>query len=135
MSTFEDLVSSRRAWIENELKPWCLTAKRRDLVLAEAEWPNIGGKAATEKTLWFWAWSRFPGLCDAALSGISETHPVTIHLEGGGTAHGFPDARESKYGQLVLVGADGQAHGPYSIDEIREIVCGGEGNSASAQTQ
>ncbi|MDX1968012.1 MAG: antibiotic biosynthesis monooxygenase, partial [Planctomycetaceae bacterium] len=69
---FAALVESRKGWIEDRLRPWCQRALRSDLLLAENEWVDIAGKADPEKTLWAWAWNRFPDLVHADL-GIDET--------------------------------------------------------------
>ena len=41
MATFDELVSSRKQWIEKVLKPWCQRAAHKDLTLAEQEWGDI----------------------------------------------------------------------------------------------
>ena len=128
MQTFADLVSSRKAWLADVLAPWCRQAVVKDLRLAELEWVDIAGKVDSEKTLWYWAWSRFPDLVHAELVGIDETREVTITLRDGRSVAGFPDARQSVQGQLVLVGRDpldprrSEEHGPFSLDEIAAIV-------------
>ena len=127
MQTFADLVSSRKAWLADVLAPWCRQAVVKDLRLAELEWIDIAGKVDPEKTLWYWAWSRFPDLVHAELVGIDETREVTITLRDGRSVAGFPDARQSAQGQLVLVGRDphnprrAEEHGPFSLDEIAAI--------------
>jgi hypothetical protein len=124
MHTFSDLVSSRRAWLADVLTPWCRQAGLKDLRLAELEWGDIAGKVDPAKTLWYWAWSRFPDLVHAELSGIDETREVMVTLLDGRSVAGFPDARQSVQGQLVLVGRDpldsrrSEEHGPFSLDEI-----------------
>lgn len=124
MHTFADLVASRKAWIETELKPWCAQAALRDLRQAEQAWPDIAGKVDPEKTLWFWAWSRFPDLVNADLQAIDEAQHLQITLRDGRTLVGFPDARQSERGELVLVAADNanpRRHvelGPFPLDEI-----------------
>jgi hypothetical protein len=114
-NTFADLVASRKDWIHQTLRVWCQRAGRRDLLLAEAEWFDIAGKADVTKTLWAWAWSRFPDLVHEDL-GIDETAEVEVTLRTGQTVRGYPDARQSVAGRLVLIG--GQTHGPFPIDEI-----------------
>src|SRR5580704_17394105 len=104
MHTFADLVSSRKAWLANVLVPWCRQAAVKDLRLAELEWGDIAGKVDPAKTLWYWAWSRFPDLEHGELVGIDETREVQVTLRDGRTIAGFPDARQSVEGQLVLVG-------------------------------
>jgi hypothetical protein len=128
MQTFADLVASRKAWLSDVLAPWCAQASVKDLKRAELEWVDIAGKVDPEKTLWFWAWSRFPDLVNADLAAIDEARKVTVTLRDGRAFTGFPDARQSKLGQLVLVARDPgrsgghEDHGPYSIDEIVTVV-------------
>ena len=127
MHTFADLVSSRRAWLADVLAPWCRQAAVKDLRLAELEWGDIAGKVDPAKTLWYWAWSRFPDLVHGELVGIDETREVQVTLRDGRSVAGFPDARQSVQGQLVLVGRDqidphrSEEHGPFSLDEIAAI--------------
>lgn len=127
MNTFADLAKSRRDWIQNVLTPWCLQATRKELLQAEHEWVDVAGKVDPVKTLWFWAWSRFPELVNAELFGIDETHEVTVTLADGQEHRGYPDARESEHGELVILGSDPNGsrrlvvHGPFSIDDIRGI--------------
>jgi len=127
MQSFSELVASRKSWIVNELVPWCTRAAFKDLKLAELEWGDIAGKVDPEKSLWFWAWSRFPALVHPELMGIDETREVQVRLHDGRVARGFPDARQSRQGQLVLVARDRanpkreDRHGPFSIDEISAI--------------
>ena len=124
MQTFADLVASRKAWLSDVLAPWCAQASVKDLKRAELEWGDIAGKVDPEKTLWFWAWSRFPDLVNGDLAAIDEARKVTVTLRDGRTFTGFPDARQSKQGQLVLVGVGSgqyEDHGPLSIDEIASI--------------
>ena len=124
MHTFTDLVDSRKAWLANELIPWCARAALKDLKLAELEWIDIAGKVDPEKSLWFWAWSRFPELVHPELMGIDETRQVKVLLRDGRSFIGYPDARQSKQGHLVLVApapansGRHELHGPFSIDEI-----------------
>lgn len=126
MSTFGQLAASRREWIDHTLIPWCRQSSRRDLVAALQDWTNLAGKVDPDKTLWYWAWSRFPDLVHDELAGIDETVHVTVTLKDGIVASGYPDARESSLGQLVLLatGPDRQRHslGPFSIDDIASIV-------------
>jgi hypothetical protein len=125
MPTFADLVTSRREWIESTLKPWCRQATRANLLLAEQEWLNIAGQVEPEKTLWLWAWSRFPVLCVEDLPGIEESFAVTVTLRDGSQHSGYPDARRSRQGRLVLIGTQqcsrGGESGPFSIDDIHQI--------------
>jgi hypothetical protein len=119
MQTFLELAASRRQWIEETLMPWCQQACRAELRRAELEWTDLAGRPDPAKTLWFWAWSRFPELVSADLSTLNETLLVRIRLHDGRCVEGFPDARESLAGQLVLLDDRGVLQGPYSIDEIR----------------
>lgn len=127
MSTFTDLVASRKAWIDSELKPWCQQAASRDLRMAEELWPDIAGKVDPQKTLWLWAWSRYPALVHADLQAIDETRAVTVTLHDGRTFTGFPDARKTRQAGLVLLCADPQnprrfvEEGPLLLDDIAAI--------------
>ena len=84
---------------------------------------DIAGKVDENATLWTWAWSRFPDLVYEGLSGVNETREVTVTLNSGETATGFPDARQSTMGQLVLVSSDLRQPqiGPFSIDDIARV--------------
>jgi heme-degrading monooxygenase HmoA len=121
---FAGLVASRKGWIERQLKPWCRRAKRTDLLLAEHEWSDIAGKVDPEKTLWAWAWSRFPELVHDEL-GLDESQPVVVTLTDGRCIEGYPDARHSRRGELWLIGHDEAGrlaeHGPYLIDAIFSV--------------
>jgi hypothetical protein len=125
MDSFDDLVAARKAWLQEVLQPWCERAPRKELLKAEPEWLDIAGKVPPEKTLWRWAWSRFPELVHESL-GIEETSPVEICLHEGRKVRGFPDARKSQRGQLFIwgtvpdTGLRGEL-GPYSIDDIASI--------------
>jgi hypothetical protein len=127
MQTFTDLVISRKAWIENDLKPWCARATFKDLRLAEQTWGDIAGKVDPEKTLWFWAWCRFPALVNLDLKAIDESRQLTVTLRDGRTLAGYPDARQSQQGRLVLLCADSTHpgrfvdEGPFTVDEIAAI--------------
>ncbi|WP_010583232.1 hypothetical protein [Schlesneria paludicola] len=125
MSNFDELVTARKEWINNVLKPWCQGARRSELLKADVEWLDIAGKVTAEKTLWLWAWSRFPELVHENL-GIEETSQIELGLQDGRQFCGFPDSRQSVNGQLVLLGtdrADGRLVelGPFSIDEIAYV--------------
>lgn len=125
MDSFDDLVASRKSWIADTLTPWCRSAKRADLLKADAEWLDIAGKVPSEKTLWVWAWSRFPALVHESL-GIEETSEVELVLSDGRTLYGFPNSRKSVQGQLYLWGTDPVTHtpadlGPFSIDQIADV--------------
>lgn len=124
MSTFEDLVASRKAWIESVLRPWCAAAPRIELRKAHAEWLDIAGKVDPEATLWTWAWERFPALVYEGMSGVNETGEVRVTLRDGTQITGYPDARQSKHGNLVLLrrsattGRYDEESGPHSLDDI-----------------
>lgn len=120
MSNFTALVASRRDWIETVLKPWLRAASRRDLLAAEQEWVDIAGRADPQKTLWPWAWSRFPVLYVDDLGGLEETFRVTVTLRDGSQHTGYPDARRSRGGELVLLG-EGSDLGPWSIDDVASV--------------
>ena len=125
MSTFDELVASRKAWLSEVLQPWCRNAPLISLRQAELEWNDIAGKVAPEKTLWPWAWSRFPDLVHESL-GIEETAEVEVTLHDGRTVRGFPDSRASQHGKLVLWGADETNEeprelGPFSIEQITTV--------------
>jgi hypothetical protein len=124
LTGFQTLASSRIAWLQEVLKPWCQQACRGDLLLAEHEWLDLAGKVDPAKTLWAWAWSRFPALIHEEL-GIDESCPVTVRLADGRKFAGYPDARNSRQGRLVLIGtaeAGGLVElGPFVIDEISSI--------------
>ena len=125
MATFDELVASRKAWLSEVLQPWCRSASLISLRQAELEWIDIAGKVAPEKTLWPWAWSRFPDLVHESL-GIEETAEVEVTLHDGRTVRGFPDSRASQQGKLVLWGADEtddepRELGPFSIEQIATV--------------
>jgi hypothetical protein len=122
--SFSHLVASRRDWIESTLKPWCRQAARAELLLAEQEWPDIAGTVDPDKTLWLWAWSRFPALYVDDLPGIEESYAVTVTLRDGTRYSGYPDARRSRQGRLTLIGRDdrrGDELGPFSIDDVQDV--------------
>lgn len=126
---FDALVASRRTWIETVLKPWLRTAPRRDLLFAEQEWIDLAGRADPGKTLWPWAWSRFPVLYVDDLGGLEETYRVIVTLRDGSQHTGYPDARQSLRGELVLLG-DSVVHGsrnlgPFSIDDVVNVARAG----------
>ncbi|MBS0260739.1 MAG: hypothetical protein JSS02_02185 [Planctomycetes bacterium] len=127
IKTFGDLATSRKAWLAEVLQPWCRQAAQKDLRLAELEWVDVAGKVDPGKTLWFWAWGRFPALVHDEMSGIDETSPVTVTLTDGSQHTGYPDSRESTDGSLVLWGRASQPPhrnvllGPFSIDEIASV--------------
>lgn len=125
MASFDELAAARREWINSVLMPWCRQARRTELKQAELDWIDIAGKVAADKTLWPWAWSRFPDLVHESL-GIDETAEVVVTTADGRTSRGFPDSRASRQGQLVLWGrvstdAEPQELGPFSIDDIVSV--------------
>ncbi len=127
MVTFDELVDSRKQWIDEILKPWCRSAVIRELNQADQEWGDIAGRADPESTLWTWAWSRFPDIIHEGLTGVDETSEVRIVLKDGTEIIGFPDARETKRGQLMMFArsnsearASEQA-GPFSLDDIASV--------------
>lgn len=123
MTQFDKLAESRRQWISEVLQPWCATAPRSELRRAELEWTDLAGKVDPQATLWTWAWGRFPALVSEGMAGLDETHPVTVTLKSGESHTGYPDARESEHGALVLVSGNPTAQllGPFSIDDIADV--------------
>jgi hypothetical protein len=123
--TFEQLAAARRDWIEQVLRPWCQRASLKELRKAELEWFDIAGRADANATLWTWAWERFPAIVHPDLSGVHETHPVHIILNDGVRISGYPDARQSLRGMLVLVETDHDGvmvtHGAVAVDQISEV--------------
>jgi hypothetical protein len=120
MTTFSDLVASRRAWLSDVLIPWCRVASRADLIRAEQEWTDIAGKVAPERSLWLWAWSRFPALYVEGLGGLEESWPVRLVQQDGSVLEGFPDNRASSRGQLVIQSSTGATR-PITIDDIASV--------------
>ena len=61
------------------------------------------------------------------LPGVHETHLVDVLLRDGSKISGYPDARQSIRGMLVLVGTDEDGamvtHPAVSIDQIGEVNC------------
>ena len=125
--TFEQLAAARRDWIEQVLRAWCQRAPLKELRKAELEWFDIAGRADTNPTLWTWAWERFPAIVHADLPGVHETNLVDVLLHDGSRLCGYPDARQSLRGMLVLVGTndDGSmiTHPAISIDQIAQVQC------------
>ncbi|MEZ6059934.1 MAG: hypothetical protein R3C19_06205 [Planctomycetaceae bacterium] len=123
--SFDDLAASRRRWIEQVLRPWCLQAALKHLRQADLEWLDIAGRADANASLWTWAWDRFPELTHEGLPGVNETHRVSVQLRDGRLVEGFPDSRRSRRGMLVLVQqqTDGGLTdlGPFSIDDIASV--------------
>ena len=128
---FENLVTSRKQWIEDVLRPWCRSAARKELLKAENEWQDIAGRAAPEQTLWSWAWERFPVLVYDGLTGVNETQKVVVQLNSGDTITGYPEGRQSQRGQLVMLVGDENMEaasaselkevGPFSLDQIAAV--------------
>lgn len=125
MHTLAEIVASRREWIESVLKPWCRAASRAELLAGEQEWVDLAGRADPHKTLWSWAWSRFPALYVEGLAGIEESYEVVVRLRDGSTHRGFPDGRRSQRGELLLVsvGDNGRSReaGPFLIDDVEAV--------------
>ncbi|MBC7966618.1 MAG: hypothetical protein H7Z17_11935 [Fuerstia sp.] len=123
--TFEQLAAARREWIEQVLRVWCQQASLKDLRKAELEWFDIAGRADANATLWTWAWERFPAIVHPDLPGVHETHLIDVLLLDGSRLSGYPDARQSLRGMLVLVGTDENGsmitHGAVSIDQIADV--------------
>ncbi len=123
--TFEQLAAARREWIEQVLRVWCQQASLKDLRKAELEWFDIAGRADANATLWTWAWERFPAIVHPDLPGVHETHRMEVLLHDGSRFSGYPDARQSLRGMLVLVGTDADGamitHGAVSIDQIADV--------------
>lgn len=130
MQTFQELAASRRQWIDDILVPWCRQASRRELREAEMDWMNVAGRVDPAMTLWIWAWSRFPALTHENVGSLDETKEVQVTLRSGESVIGFPDARESENGLLVLLGkADGgdfEHLGPFSIDDVQAVELHGD---------
>ena len=120
MTDFDQLITSRKQWIADVLIPWCREASLKQLLRAEREWTDIAGKVAPEMTLWLWAWGRFPALVEEGLSGLNETYPVLVQLQDGTQHTGYPDARQSERGRLVLIAEVGES-GPLLLDEIQSV--------------
>ncbi len=124
MFTFDQLVSSRKEWIESVLRPWSIQAPRKELIKAAMEWTDIAGKVSPESTLWTWAWSRFPELIYDGLEGVNETLEVEVQMKDGSIHVGFPNNNSTEYGNLVLLLTERQPHSdssPLSIDEIVSV--------------
>lgn len=122
MRTFDELAASRRAWIAEVLQPWCRSASLNELRKAADEWGDIAGRVDPDLTLWLWAWSRFPVLYEEGLTGLNETHEVVVRLTDGFEHRGYPDARQSRRGELFLLGRSETGStidlGPFRIDDV-----------------
>ena len=121
IKTFEELVISRREWIDTVLIPWCRTASRRDLLLAEHEWTDLAGRPDPEITLWRWAWQRFLHLVHPVHHSLDETQCITVYCTDGRKIRGYPEARMSQAGLLFLVTEGGQTVGPINLDDIATV--------------
>ena len=143
-ANFEDLVTSRKQWIEDVLRPWCRSARRMELLKAENEWQDIAGRAAAEQTLWAWAWERFPALVYDGLTGVNETRKVIVTFQDGETITGYPEGRQSQRGQLVMLVGDETMDsasadqltesGPFSIDLISSVALADAVNETEPQS-
>ncbi|MFN9824325.1 MAG: hypothetical protein ACK58J_09240 [Planctomyces sp.] len=102
--TFDELAASRRDWIQSVLRVWCRRASVKELRKAELEWFDLAGRADAGATLWKWAWERFPEAVHADMPGLNETYELLVELRDGRVLRGYPDARQSIRGQLVLLG-------------------------------
>lgn len=116
-----ELAASRREWIEQVLRPWCIQAPHRELKLASLEWQDIAGKVDPDSTLWTWAWSRFPALVHEGMPGVNETAEVRVTFRDGTVLEGYPDARESTAGRLVLLARSEADPGTYALAEPKSI--------------
>ena len=126
MLSYDELIASRKDWIETILRPWCREAQLKDLKRAEQEWKDIAGKVAPEMTLWTWCWERFPILVHDGLTGVNETAEVTVTLKDGRQVTGFPDGRQSVAGKLVLINSEtATEQGPFGIDEVQSVEAAG----------
>ncbi|MHC4877921.1 MAG: hypothetical protein ACYTGL_15795 [Planctomycetota bacterium] len=135
IESFEQLAESRRQWISEVLMPWCRRACLRDLREAEHDWLNIAGRVDPAMTLYTWAWSRFPALIHEGMTGLNETQEVCVALHRGETVTGYPDARESRRGELVLTAASDvgfDQFGPYSIDQIASVELTADADATAA---
>lgn len=122
-TTFEDLAASRRRWIDDVLRPWCLRANKKQLRQASMEWLDIAGRVDVNATLWTWAWERFPVLTHPEMAGVNETCQVRLQLHNGDAYEGYPDSRQSLHGDLFLIGRSSltdetEELGPFSIDDV-----------------
>ena len=120
--TFDELAASRRDWIQSVLREWCRRASVKELRKAELEWFDLAGRADAGGTLWKWAWERFPEAVHADMPGLNETYELLVELRDGRSLQGYPDARQSIRGQLVLLGRaeDGglQQLPPLQLDDV-----------------
>jgi hypothetical protein len=119
MQAFADLAASRRDWIEQVLKPWCVQASAKELRQAEQEWGDIAGRVDPAATLWKWAWSRFPALVHKELAGLNETHAVRVALHDGSSCVGYPDS--VLLGRASAASRTFEESPPISIDDIASV--------------
>lgn len=120
-TTFAELVASRQQWLEDVLKPWCLAAPWKELFQAEQDWVNIAGQVDPHRTLWAWAWSRFPPLVSDGLPGIEETYLLRVVTRDGRQFVGFPDNRESRHGKLRLLCKTSAGSGHHELSDAISI--------------
>ena len=125
MPTYQELAASRRTWIDDVLIDWCHRANRAELMKAEGDWVNIAGQVDPEKTLWTWAWSRFPALVPPDLDGLDEAREVLVQLADGRAFTGYADSRNSRRGELHLLCTNGEEVGPLSIDDVADVSAAG----------
>jgi len=121
MPAFAELAVSRRRWIEDVLRPWCLTAPVAELRRAEQEWLDVAGRISPDYSLWMWAWSRFPGLVIADLWRIDEAVELQIELTAGRTVTGYADTRQSHQDQLVVLVTADRSSTTINLDDIKML--------------
>lgn len=121
MTTFLDLAASRRQWIEEVLRPWCMHARSAELHRAEQEWLDVAGRISPDFSLWMWAWSRYPGLVIADLWRIDEAVELQIELADGRAVTGFADTRQSHQDLLVVLVTADRSSITINLDDIRSL--------------